>query len=247
MLGHLPPEMVTRLITAFFAQLARQVSEGDGIRATQFGNQIVLLPDALWVKFVPDIPPLLASYATLQEHDASGAAEQVAWVVSRAGLGHLVAELGSRLAAAADAKRVAIVSLLERAICYRALGPQAPLRRGLGGAADVLPPRRHFSSGRASWKPPGQRTWAARSRPCRWTCPTKATPRDCLRARNRDPLTALSRSHVLHPAGSRARSSRLVSPNQVARRRKSSKHAPSTAGGEYRLEHLDRTPGVTAR
>ena len=143
LLGHLPPEMVTRLITAFFAQLARQVSEGDGIRATQFGNQIVLLPDALWVKFVPDIPPLLASYATLQEHDTSGPAEQVAWVVSAAGLGHLVAELGSRLAAAADAERVAIVSLLERAICY-ARWDHRPLFGGGSGAADVLPTTETF-------------------------------------------------------------------------------------------------------
>ena len=87
LLGHLPPEMVTRLITAFFTQLAQQVGGGDDVHATLFGNQIVLLPDDLWAKFVPDIPPLLAAYAILKERDASGLAEQLAWVLSRVGWG----------------------------------------------------------------------------------------------------------------------------------------------------------------
>jgi hypothetical protein len=153
-LQYLPSERTAGLVTALYTHLVQLVPNDAGPWAgVGGGNEIVRLIEKLHDPFVPDIPSLFENYLMLQEREpipvpqpsSEGGGEgwrplswQLAWVVSRAGLRRILADLVPRLSSDAERERLAALRLIEEATRYV---PQAhvPLFGGGSSPDDVEP------------------------------------------------------------------------------------------------------------
>ncbi|MEE4134494.1 MAG: HEAT repeat domain-containing protein, partial [Desulforhopalus sp.] len=138
LVAHLPPDVASRLVPALFRTVMRW---GVG-----FANGIV---EGVWYlgnKFVPPLHELFECYLQLWKEAESGQTWpsslrwQLAWTISRAGIGRVLLSLGPRLKSENDLERVVTARLIEDCALYvRQAAP--PFFGGGGPPADVAPHR----------------------------------------------------------------------------------------------------------
>lgn len=132
-LAYATPRDATRVVTALFSHAVERLPAGQRALA---GNDIMGLPQGLWRSYTPDVPALVGLY--LKAADDYALSQQLAWTLSRGGVGALLAELAPRLSAAGEAERVALLRLIEEAARYARL-PYGPIFGGGEAAPDIAP------------------------------------------------------------------------------------------------------------
>ena len=145
-LSRLTASQKTNLITTWFAALekrtARDEQTGKILSYPGIGNQIMELPGWFWQDFDPDLPQLYDIYLLLAPERAD-LMEQLAWVISRAGIVRLMEEYLPLLPLVDSAEKTSLLQILERAVFQhgRDFGPIY----GAGPSTpETLPVIRHF-------------------------------------------------------------------------------------------------------
>jgi hypothetical protein len=145
-LGLLTPGQRTSLISAWFSALEKRTAAddktGEHPRYPGIGNPIVQLPNWFWQGFDPDLPQLFDTYLQLYP-ERRDLMEQLACVISRAGIERLMEEYTPLLPLLENHEKTVLLHLLERSTFY-ARQEYGPLFGAGPSAAETTPVIRHF-------------------------------------------------------------------------------------------------------
>ncbi len=136
----------TAFISAWFAELekrtTRDAQTGKIPFSTGVGNPIMGLPGWFWQDFEPDLAQLVEIYLRLAP-ERGELMQQLAWVISRAGMQRLLDETLPLLSLLEPAHQPALLLLIEQAAAQAAQA-YGPLFGAGGGTPEAAPPIDHF-------------------------------------------------------------------------------------------------------